>query len=473
MSTEMIFILYLIYGFTYIFLGIIILQLKNIELSGFSIIRKLPLLGLFGLIHGLSEWVTLAQISGIYNEYNGYLLFFKEVFKVLSFYFLLKFSIKVVPENIDESKDKIRIRTYLNYVPLLLLLSWLIRFIYLYSVHGFQYLESNRAGSIIIIRYLMSLPAGIIGFIGLYLAGRKIKSMYGQKLYIWFYGLGTTLLIYGVMDGLFVREMEFFPANVINHNLFFRLTGIPIQFMKILIGILMIFYVTQIIRVFEKEKKAIIEERFAAKIIANTKEKMNREIHDHIIQKMFGASLKIEAYLGNTNTEYLESAKEDLKNGIGDARDIIRSSSDQIFHATDLSELVQGLLNDKKKEAAFGITFENHIPQLSHGRVSSETARQICYILQEIMTNAIKHSKAEKVSVRLYEEYDVFIMDVKDDGTGFIRKKEDRTDAEDEGKTLGIDIMKKRAKEIDGKIIIESDTKGVRVKLIVKWEVVS
>jgi signal transduction histidine kinase len=376
-----------------------------------------------------------------------------------------------LPNNKNKQLGIVNMSQLLRAIPSLLLISWFVRFTYLYLTQGFEYLELNRTGSIIIIRYLMSFPAGLLSFVGLCLAGKKIKRIYGGKLHHWYYGLGGALLLYGIADGIFVRDMDFFPANLVNHQMFFQLTGVPIQVIKILLGILITYFVIQISMVFEREKKAIIDNIIERRAVEATKEKLNRDIHDRIIQKMYGASLKIEAYLGKGKEEYLQSAAFDLKDGIREARDIIGKTVLQNYHPSDIVTLIKDLINEKDEEAPFEIIFEDLTPGLSHVVISNEKANQIYYILQETLTNATKHSNAEKVCIRLKEEYDDLIIEIEDDGQGFVQNKglngkglDEKSDIHD-GKSMGMEIMRSRAAEIGGSITISSSPKGVRIKL--------
>lgn len=472
MSEQIVFLLYLIYGFVFILMGIIILQLRNKELSGFPLIRILYSLGWFGILHGLSEWVTMIEISGMFNHQYLVLEMTKEVLKTLSFFFLLRFSIMTLPRKMGNGIGwTIR---FLWKIPFFLLLLWFIRFIYLYGISGSGYFEIDSAGTTVIIRYLMSFPAGIISFVGLFIGGKRIRQIYNSKLHIWYYGLGWTLLSYGIVDGIFVRKMEFFPANYINHQVFYEITGIPIQVVKIILGILIAFFIVQISIIFEKEKKSLIDQMIEYKAVEAARKELNREIHDRIIQKMFGASLKIEGYLAKKDQEYLNKAASYLKEGIEEARAIISDSSQQFLDSNDLIGMIRDFINEKEEEASLDLTFNHEIPTLSKGKISKEKAIQVYYILQEAVTNTMKHSNASKVWIRLTEEYDDIILQIEDNGGGIKDISEEdesgfptRLEKED-GKNLGIPIMKSRADEIGGRLEVTSSSRGVMVKLIFK-----
>ncbi len=473
MSTQISFILYLLYGFVFILMGVVIFQQRNQELSGFPILRTLPLLGMFGILHGVSEWVTMAQIAGLYQDYSGIILAVKGSLKVLSFYFLLRFALMTLTR--DDGNDNRIIRRLVEKIPLVLLLAWVFRFGILYGLYGLDYLAENRMGEVIINRYLLAFPAGVIAFIGLFHSGKKVQKMHYEDLHRWYYGLSITLLSYGILDGIFVRRMGFFPANVINNQFFFEVIGFPVQGLKIILGILMTYFVVEISRVFEGEKRSMIDQMLKDRAVEVEREKMNREIHDRIIQKMYGAGLKIEAYFGKENKDYLQEANQDLQQGIKDARDIISETMIEDYHSKDLESVIKEFIRVKEKELPFEIIFDNRVPTLYHGKASKKTVTQIYYILQEAVTNAAKHSGATKLWIRLRGEYDRLTMEIQDNGTGFypeVSNHEDLLEINEQsskGTKMGLEIMKERAEEIGGKLRITSPKTGTSVRLDVQW----
>jgi len=475
MTTQVTFLLYLLYGFFYILMGVVILQQRNQELSGFPLLKILPLVGLFGITHGLSEWLTMAQIAGIYEDLNPVIFTLKGIMKAVSFYFLLRFALLALPGSTLDRPGRNTFRSMVEKIPMILLAAWFFRFGFLYFTEGIGYLEENRVMGVIIKRYLMCFPAGVIGSIALFISGKKIQRMNYGHLHRWYYGLGASLFVYGLLDGIFVRKMDFFPASIINNRIFYDYTGVPIQILKIVLGILLTYFVVQISKVFEGEKKALIDRMMKDRAVEVEREKMNREIHDRIIQKMYGAGLKIEAFLGKENREVLLDANKDLQEGIREARNIISNTMIKDYHSKDLEGLVKDVIRSVEKDEEIELIFENRVPTLHLGKISKESATQIYYILQEAVTNAAKHSGATKILVRLTGEYDRLTMEIEDNGTGFDPERYERKhplmeerDSKNPQK-LGLEIMKERALEIGGNLDVKSRPSGTRVRLDLQW----
>jgi signal transduction histidine kinase len=74
-------------------------------------------------------------------------------------------------------------------------------------------------------------------------------------------------------------------------------------------------------------------------------------------------------------------------------------------------------------------------------------------IVQEALTNVIKHSRASRVSVLLRRKPDTVAAVIEDDGQGF-----DVDETRDGG--LGLIGMRERIELIDGRLAVESSSSG-------------
>jgi signal transduction histidine kinase len=83
-------------------------------------------------------------------------------------------------------------------------------------------------------------------------------------------------------------------------------------------------------------------------------------------------------------------------------------------------------------------------------------------ILQEALTNVVRHSKATEVDVRLQYSHDFIMLQVTDNGVGFM------IEGIDKGGTLGIVGMRERASIIGGKLEIKTSPKlGTKIVITV------
>jgi len=86
---------------------------------------------------------------------------------------------------------------------------------------------------------------------------------------------------------------------------------------------------------------------------------------------------------------------------------------------------------------------------LGDARLSEEVETALYRIVQEALTNVVKHANARTVSVVLTRKEDRVVVVVEDDGQGFdpLTKREDG---------LGLVGMKERIELVDGRLTLES-----------------
>jgi signal transduction histidine kinase len=106
---------------------------------------------------------------------------------------------------------------------------------------------------------------------------------------------------------------------------------------------------------------------------------------------------------------------------------------------------------------AEGISKRANLPISIHasvsGRLPATIETTLYRIVQEALTNAVKHAKANNVRIRAWKENLVLCCSVQDDGGGF---DSSRTRAAGGRKGLGLIAMQERVSAIGGTLQIES-----------------
>ena len=83
-------------------------------------------------------------------------------------------------------------------------------------------------------------------------------------------------------------------------------------------------------------------------------------------------------------------------------------------------------------------------------------------VLQESLTNAIRHSEAREIRVSLAREGESIVLEIEDDGVGL------DLDAPVAGH--GLESMRERASAIGAELEIARPARGTRVRLVVPAE---
>jgi two-component system, NarL family, sensor kinase len=192
--------------------------------------------------------------------------------------------------------------------------------------------------------------------------------------------------------------------------------------------------------------------RFKAVIDAQEKEKVRiaKELHDGVGQVLAGIKLKLT---NDINTD------KDAISLLNNASDEIRTISHQMMPNAlirlglpdALQELFKSLENQRIKFDYESFSLPKEIPQ--------EIAINVYRIAQEISSNIIKHSKADKALFNLYSSGNILYLMAEDNGQGM---------GASDKKGIGLSNMISRAESMGGNINFESpDNGGTIVKLAV------
>jgi len=455
---------YLVYGFVFISMGISAWQHGNDEqISNLPLARALPDLGVFGMVHGLSEWTTMILATGLFPEFTLGITLIRNLMKVSSFAFLLRFGMRMTWH-----QKEVRNRRFL--IPWLMLTAWGLAALAIISLQGGYTGVSQLASlNIWMVRYGMAMPAGVLTFFAFQRDAKLLRQKLRRKQAVKTQLLAISFLLYGLLDGLVVRQSDFFPANIINNETFQQLTGVPVQLVKATIGAVILWGMSGLLKAFQEEARAKIHALLQTRGAEEERRRIGMTLHDGIIQKLYASGLKVE-YLAQQKPmqEQQEKLLLDVKTGLNESMDIVRQLLNQDLQKNVEPENLLGQLMELAEEyreiAGFKIQLVNRIPLLQMGRFTPEQATHIYYIAQEALCNAVKHSQASQVDVVLESSLTELLMSINDNGSGFATVKQG---AQQEGK--GLDLMKQRAEEAGGSLRIKSKSTGTQVGVSIPW----
>jgi len=190
------------------------------------------------------------------------------------------------------------------------------------------------------------------------------------------------------------------------------------------------------------------QKKISRAIIKAQEEQRNhigKELHDNINQILAGTKLylNIAAKKNETVKDLVRYPIELLDNSIKEIRSLTSRHVVPLKNI-DLKKLL-GDLTDSLKNAGIKNSF---VYNVSNDFTDDELKLNVYRIIQEVINNIIKHSRASNVSISVYETDDVVSIEIKDDGQGFnmnaIRKG------------IGISNMMDRTESFNGKMSIES-----------------
>lgn len=177
---------------------------------------------------------------------------------------------------------------------------------------------------------------------------------------------------------------------------------------------------------------------------------ISKELHDNILSKLFGVRYNLEIKENNDNKIFIETLKE-IENEIRDISHELKSKTD-----SKLSKTVDKLLKKSFLPSNINHQLLNNFDKWN--LISEDVKVNLYRIIQEAITNIIKHSGASSVTISFNEVDNDFILDIEDDGVGFSN--------EPNKKGIGISNIKDRVKEIDGTLeIFSENNKGTKLTI--------
>lgn len=192
--------------------------------------------------------------------------------------------------------------------------------------------------------------------------------------------------------------------------------------------------------------------------------RISLELHDDASQRLAAILMRLRLARGLDDAEAKDAVLEEVRKELADTADGLR-------------RYAQGLRPPALDELGLGPAIESHVRHIADaavapvevrtegvGRLESPEAELALYrIVQEAITNALRHSSARKIEVSLERCDGVIVATVSDDGVGFdVDAVLERHDGEH---GLGLFGMRERAEYVGGRVEIESEIgKGTKVR---------
>ena len=194
-----------------------------------------------------------------------------------------------------------------------------------------------------------------------------------------------------------------------------------------------------------------------------------RELHDsslqnltHIIHEIELSSRFIDQDPIRAKLE-LASCSQNLKHTIDEIRDTIFNLRPMSFDDLGFKQCMENYIDVCRKQYK-NFVIEYEIDEIKESNLYLVTLYRV---IQEAVTNILKHSDASKILIIIKDKGDKFLVDVSDNGKGFLVDKITE-DMDNKEKHFGLSIMKERIYLLKGSIKIDSQLNtGTKIEIIV------
>ena len=197
--------------------------------------------------------------------------------------------------------------------------------------------------------------------------------------------------------------------------------------------------------------RAQAEEDRAALAVLEDRDRIARDLHDLVIQRLFATGLQLQ---GTTRLTGKPQVRERIEAAVDDLDATIRDVRASIFalHRRPGEGDLRGLIADLVADSSRGL---GYVPALvvegpiEHA-VPDDVRSHLLAVLQEALSNAARHAQATRVDVRIAVSDGWLVTSVRDDGVGLPAERRES----------GLANLRQRALECGGALAVTAPEGG-------------
>lgn len=192
-------------------------------------------------------------------------------------------------------------------------------------------------------------------------------------------------------------------------------------------------------------------------LLEEDRRELSMELHDRTGQILAMLKMDLETIssaLKGSDTSLqnrVGNAIEKTSQAINDLRIIAYGLMPRMIENLGLIPSIRAMLKDIESRAGIEVNF---FCRGFSKRFERDKELAIYRILQEALTNIVKHARAKRVFVNLIEKDQGISLSIEDDGAGF--EPEEKMRISRTGGPLGLHIMRERAAHLGGELVVES-----------------
>lgn len=476
-------LVFFLYGLAFFSMGLGIL----LELGHGSDVRlrhAFRPLAVFGLLHGTHEWLEMFEnMELLPGQFLIPVTWEMVRLAILAFSFLslAAFGVFLIARSVRSQRISLL-------VPMGLSGAWGLGLFVLRGHFPLQpdLLHASESWT----RYVLGVPSALLASAGLVVQQREFRrvgmAQFGRDS-LW---AGVAFAWYGLVGQTFTHPSLLPPANVINQDLFLELFGFPVQVLRATAAIIAALFILRVLRSFEVEIQRQIAALQAARlqeaerrealrgdmlrrIVAAQeaeRQRIARELHDETGQALTAIGLGLRSVSTNLAQD-VEKAAQNLRQ----MERLAVHSLDELQHL--IADLRPSHLDDLGLPAAlrwYAGEVQNRVSLKVNVEVSgearplpSEVKTTLFRVVQEALTNVIKHANAQKARVLLRFGEEGVSVQVQDNGVGFDPARVKSASRP----SWGLVGMEERATLLGGRFSIASrPAGGTRVEVYIPYD---
>jgi len=194
------------------------------------------------------------------------------------------------------------------------------------------------------------------------------------------------------------------------------------------------------------------QDRLRRAALLEDRERIARDLHDSIIQDLFAVGLSLQSASGRVASqpaevaERIEQAVEQLDESISALRRFIFDLRPPMWARPSLRRELADLVGQLSAPYDARVSLDVNCPP---DLVPPDLADELVQIVKESLSNALRHSGAAKIEVRVGCGRSQVVLSVSDDGRGF--------DPDSQTRGMGLANMAERVRDAGGSFRVDSE----------------
>lgn len=426
---------FFIYGLAFFCMGLVVM-LEGNRASDERLRHALRPLAVFGLVHGCHEWLEMFFFLGVLPGQREVAVVWEAVrlgSLTLSFVALATFGAFLLASNAT-------LHRLSQLLPVLLVALWGWGVL---TLRGLPMFAGALWDTIHVwTRYVLAVPSALLAAAGLIVLQRVFRqaglirfgrdSLWAAVAFAW----------YGLVGQLFAQVSPLPPSQWLNQELFMQLFGFPIQFVRAITAVLAAVFVIRFLRAFEVETErqiAVLQEarleeaqrrealrgELLQRIVTAQeaeRQRVARELHDATGQTLTALGLGLRGVTAQipaaatTATAQLEQLEVLTANALDELRHLIADLRPPHLDDLGLPATLRWYAKEVQARARLQVQVDINGPEQT---LPSAVKLALFRIMQEALTNTLKHSRAQHARVSLVFAPHEVCLQVRDDGQGF------------------------------------------------------
>jgi signal transduction histidine kinase len=192
--------------------------------------------------------------------------------------------------------------------------------------------------------------------------------------------------------------------------------------------------------------------------IAEERERLARDLHDTVIQRLFGIGLSLQVALSGALEDSVRARINTSLDELNETIHDIRTTIFEIDQERPDVDSLEGRIEALTIEVASRLGVQVHLKTLPglDDLVAPHCAQHVVQALREILSNIVRHARAHRVDVELSVDENILVLVVQDDGVGF---------ASGASGGRGLRNLASRARDLGGDCYVDSEVgQGTQVR---------